>query len=174
VWNLDAEEAERRRILFWELYTWDSWTSIVYGRPPSLDIRYTDCRFPEDKEGIIGSNGEPEYGYQAWKYRFAAAGLSQIVTHIFGMKSHDYASLLELDRNLRRIQLPASLQSPTSVDGELQNGKMWSTCPQKALMQYSAVCAKESVLLYVHRRFFARALRLNPKNPLETKKKKEK
>lgn len=80
----------------------------------------------------------------AWKYRFAAAGLSQIVQHIFGMKSHDYASLLDLDRNLRRIQLPGSLQSPTSFDGEPANGKSWSTCPQTALMQFAAICTKES------------------------------
>lgn len=36
--------------------------SIIYGRPPSLNIAYTDCRFPEDKSSFVNARGEREMG----------------------------------------------------------------------------------------------------------------
>ncbi|KAG6889960.1 hypothetical protein C0992_003440 [Termitomyces sp. T32_za158] len=62
-WNLDPQEVQRRRHLFWELFVWESWSSLVHGRPGSLFIQHADCKYPEDlyqvgpvaDEGSLGS-----------------------------------------------------------------------------------------------------------------------
>ena len=79
-WNLSPDEVQRRRVLFWELYTFEAWTvrftnsdqwtlssntplqSVAYGRPPSLNIRFADCRFPEDRDPGVGPSAETELG----------------------------------------------------------------------------------------------------------------
>ncbi|EEB90212.1 hypothetical protein MPER_11609 [Moniliophthora perniciosa FA553] len=85
-WNLDPEEQQRRRRLFWELYMNDTWTSIVNGRPPSMMIQHTDCQFPDDLEPSVKANGQTEIGWHNWKSRYAASCLSISVQHIFMTK----------------------------------------------------------------------------------------
>lgn len=41
---------------------WDAWNSLICGRPPSLNINYTDCRFPEDRSDVRNAKGEREMG----------------------------------------------------------------------------------------------------------------
>lgn len=36
--------------------------SITLGRPPALDIRYTDCHFPDDTHPAVNEKGEKEWG----------------------------------------------------------------------------------------------------------------
>lgn len=40
--------------------------SVVNGRPPSLNIQQTDCRFPEDLEPYTSPSGEKEPGCQLY------------------------------------------------------------------------------------------------------------
>ena len=66
-WNLDAEETQKRRELFWEIYVYDSWQvgislrtrrfllsdftfaqSLTYGRPPSLAMAHVDCKMAHE------------------------------------------------------------------------------------------------------------------------------
>lgn len=32
----------------WEVYTYDSWQSLTFGRPPSFSMFHIDCRMPYD------------------------------------------------------------------------------------------------------------------------------
>lgn len=71
--KLDEAETQRRRVLFWELYSCDAWfvspseqlgrsqqliylQSFVTGRAPSIHLPDTDTKFPEDvhDSGIAG------------------------------------------------------------------------------------------------------------------------
>ncbi|KAF8631863.1 hypothetical protein AX15_002133 [Amanita polypyramis BW_CC] len=162
-WNLDVEEVQRRRRLFWELFTWDSWTAIVNGRPPALLIQYADCQFPEDLSPSIKSNSETELGWHAWKFRYAVACLAPAVRHIFSVRTPPYAALLELDKAIRGFSLPAHLRSPGRTS---DSSKSWSPFPSCAMQQYCALCVRESNLLYIHRSYFAQAIRQDSKNPL--------
>lgn len=81
-WNLSSDEVQRRRVIFWEMFTHDAWSvsqrhtlylskltveqSVVNGRPPSLNIQQTDCRFPEDLEPYTSPSGEKEPGCQLY------------------------------------------------------------------------------------------------------------
>ena len=68
--DLDENELQRRRLIFWELYTWDVWNvghpmrcalpiqtlayspslfqGFVIGRVPSIRLDLSDCKFPEN------------------------------------------------------------------------------------------------------------------------------
>lgn len=78
-WNLEEEEVQRRRNIFWECCTWDCWAvsatvaiafewlmgllqCILYGRPPVLDLAHSDCRFPRDLEPHVLPSGKSELG----------------------------------------------------------------------------------------------------------------
>ncbi|KAI5124204.1 hypothetical protein M0805_005054 [Coniferiporia weirii] len=169
LWNLSPEETQRRRALFWEMYTWDAWHSIIHGRPPSLNIKYTDCRFPEDKSPVYNEKGEKEMGFESYKHRFAAFILAPVLDHVFGVRELNYGSLLEVDLKLRKLPPPSWLLSPTRGRGEPVDGRAWNSNSMRAMQQYHIVCARESTLLYIHRRYFATAIKLNSSDPLKTK-----
>jgi hypothetical protein len=57
-WNLGLEETYRRRSLFWEIYTYDSWQSLTYGRPPSFSVLHIDTQMPQ--ESARDGSGEEE------------------------------------------------------------------------------------------------------------------
>jgi hypothetical protein len=44
--KVDNVEAQRRRELFWELFTYDSWQSWTFGRPPSFAAPHFDTKMP--------------------------------------------------------------------------------------------------------------------------------
>lgn len=79
-WDLEKEEVQRRRMSFWEFYNWDAWSvsqpdtafftqpvqlhqqSVITGRPPVLNLSQADCRFPEDMDSVMNSQGQLEPG----------------------------------------------------------------------------------------------------------------
>jgi len=82
-WNFDSKTVDRRRALFWELFsgeqfyvsspypssfhTFDNRTtqSLALGRPPSIRLSYIDCEFPEDDEATLDENGNTLVGCQS-------------------------------------------------------------------------------------------------------------
>ncbi|KAF8892108.1 hypothetical protein BD779DRAFT_1437104 [Infundibulicybe gibba] len=161
-WNLAHDEVQRRRRLFWELFVWDSWSGVVVGRPSALMIQHTDCRFPEDTCPSVAASGETELGWHAWKFRYSATCLSISVQHIFSTKAPSYAALLDIDRRIRKFPIPNHLRSPLRAS----DGRVWSSDASHAMQQYCALCVRESNLLYIHRSYFAQAIRDDSTNPL--------
>ncbi|KAG2145129.1 hypothetical protein DEU56DRAFT_194357 [Suillus clintonianus] len=165
-WGLGHEEIQRRRILFWEIYSVDAWTSILNGRPPALSINHTDCWFPEDLDTVTKPSGAVEMGWHAWKYRYSASCLGISVQHVFNTRAPSYSALLELDRKIRKFHLPSHLQSPMEAS---EAGRAWSAEAPRAMQQYGALCKREANLLYIHRSWFVQAVREAPANPLKHK-----
>ncbi|KAK0457651.1 uncharacterized protein EV420DRAFT_1546715 [Desarmillaria tabescens] len=163
-WNLNPEELQRRRRLFWELYTHDAWTSIVNGRPPALMIQHTDCRFPDDLDPVVKPTGEVELGWHAWKFRYSASCLSISIQHIFTTRAPNYKALLDLDKKIRKFPVAHHLLSPIETS---EPGRAWSSNRVHALQQYCVVCERESNLLYIHRSYFAQAIQGQSRNPLQ-------
>lgn len=166
VWGLGQEEIQRRRILFWEIFTVDAWMSILNGRPPAFSINHTDCRFPEDLDLTIKPSGAVETGWHSWKFRYSASCLGISVQHVFNTRVPIYSTLLELDRKIRRLDLPSHLQSPMEAS---EAGRAWSPEAPKAMQQYAALCCREANLMYIHRSWFVQAIRDAPANPLQHK-----
>lgn len=165
-WGLGQEEIQRRRVLFWEMYTVDAWTSILNGRPPALSINHTDCWFPEDLDPTIKPSGAVEMGWHNWKVRYSASCLGISVQHVFNTRVPSYSALLELDRKIRKFNLPSHLQSPMEAS---EAGRAWSPEAPRAMQQYAALCYREANLMYIHRSWFVQAIREAPVNPLQHK-----
>lgn len=154
-WNLNEEEVQRRRCIFWEYFTWDCWACVLHGRPPTLNLSHSDCRFPQDLDPFMLPSGDLGHGFHAWKFRYSAVFLSISVQLAFSVHRTSYSSLLELDKRIRSFPLPAHLLSPVHETG----GRDWDANPSCAMQQFFPVCERESNLIYIHRSWFAEALR---------------
>jgi len=59
-WKVKSSVVERRRFIFWELFTADCWHNLANGKPASFPLRYCDCKVPEDMEKRTLPNGMQE------------------------------------------------------------------------------------------------------------------
>ncbi|KAI9064177.1 hypothetical protein FKP32DRAFT_1591599 [Trametes sanguinea] len=165
-WNLDAKETFRRRSLFYELYTYDSWQSLTYGRPPSFAPAFIDCKMPE--EPTKNDQGELEMSFAAWKHRFSFKCLAIVHERAFGATVPRYSVISELDKKIRDFYIPPSLRVP-GFGGAPMEGSHVQPPIELTMQRYIAFAIKEMTLFYLHRGFFARALEESPGDPLGSK-----
>ncbi|KAG6837163.1 hypothetical protein H0H93_013753 [Arthromyces matolae] len=179
-WNLDPKEVQRRRNLFWELFVWESWSSLVHGRPGSLFIQHADCKYPEDLHQVGPVADEGSLGFHAWKFRYSTKCMTMSIEHVFSNRTPTFTALLAIDDAIRNYPIPKHLRWP-----EGDNGYTWSNDPALALQQYCTLCVRDSSsynrdlffkpcidcvkpdLLYIHRSYFAQAIREASDDPLK-------
>ncbi|KAI0078657.1 hypothetical protein K474DRAFT_862934 [Panus rudis PR-1116 ss-1] len=145
--KLSRAELQRRRVMFWELYTWDAWKGFVTGRVPG------------QKPG--------ELGFHAWNFRYAAALLPPSLKIALRPAVISYESLLDLDKRIRAFPIPEHLQ--LDLQSHSPRGRPWSSHPIVATRQCNVLFVRESNLLYLHRPYFAVAVREKPADPLSHK-----
>ncbi|EJD00583.1 uncharacterized protein FOMMEDRAFT_91493 [Fomitiporia mediterranea MF3/22] len=157
-WNLEPRIVQRRRRLFWELFTSDKWTSVESGRPATFNLHEIDVEFPQDKYATIDEDGNIVPSYWHWKFRFMKEVMAPIAELLCLARPIKYAEVIELDRRCREFQMPSSLLMPKSPepDEELTT----------SLRRFHWALIQEVSLLSLHRGFFARALLENPVRPL--------
>lgn len=78
---MSPKAIQRRRYLFWELLSCDMYNvshngqfigicslaqSLNLGRPPSVNLSYVDCEFPDDDTATINDKGDVEMGCKAF------------------------------------------------------------------------------------------------------------
>ncbi|KAI9508207.1 hypothetical protein F5148DRAFT_1198935 [Russula earlei] len=145
-WRLDPDETYRRRALFWEIYTYDSWQSLTYGRPPSFSVLHIDTQMPQDS--TRDESGEEEMGFQLWKYRFSSQCMSVVHDQVFGARTPNYKVLQQLDRKVRDFYTPPSLQVP-GFGGPMMDVE--SVPVFLTLQRYIGFAIREMTLFYMHR-----------------------
>ncbi|KZP16299.1 hypothetical protein FIBSPDRAFT_921010 [Athelia psychrophila] len=164
-WGLSATMVERRRILFWHLFACDAWQSLNTGRPPTFSLAYIDCRLPEDPDQKLNDRGEMESGFGTWNIRFAIECVAEVAARVLTAETPSYTTVMELDRKVREFPLwedakkTAMSEAPKTIEG-MTPGEAITLC----VMSH----AREVVLLYIHRSFFAQALVEYPTNPLKS------
>ncbi|KAF5337726.1 hypothetical protein D9611_014525 [Ephemerocybe angulata] len=99
-WNFDSKTVQRRRSLFWEMFSAEQFYSLALGRPPSIRLSYIDCEFPTDDEAAIDEHGNVMVGYYRWKYEFARDIFPFVIEHTLAAEAPKYETILELDRKL--------------------------------------------------------------------------
>ncbi|KAH9479634.1 putative transcriptional regulatory protein C1F7.11c [Psilocybe cubensis] len=195
-WNLDPEQTRKRRELFYELLTYDSWQSFTFGRPPSLSSAHIDNQMPH--ETTKNSAGEIEMSFAAWKHRFVSQCLSIVHDEGFGTRTPSYKVVQDLDRKVRNWYFPPSLQVPGfGAAAKLVSTEVEQPTVQLTMQRYTAFAIKEMckhvsflghsataglirrtikktillliALFYMHRGFFAQALEDNPNDPMGSK-----
>ncbi|TFK91717.1 hypothetical protein K466DRAFT_541117 [Polyporus arcularius HHB13444] len=165
-WNLDSKETFRRRSLFYELYTYDSWQSLTYGRPPSFATAFIDCQMAQ--EPTRNDQGELEMSFAEWKHRFSFKCLSVVHEQAFGAKVPRYHAIGELDKKVRDFYVPPSLRVP-GFGGASTDDPHVQPPIELTMQRYVAFAIREISLFYLHRGFFAKALEDHPGDPLGSK-----
>ncbi|KZP23738.1 hypothetical protein FIBSPDRAFT_951653 [Athelia psychrophila] len=155
----DAEENQKRRVLFWELYAMEAMASLRMGLPPNLSVRHADCQFPIDTERHITFLGASEPGFHDWKRRFAATCMSVAMQFYYSAKPPPYEHILELDKRLRHVSTPHHLRYPVEPS---DTNSSWSLDPTTAYQQYGVIGLRENAVLSIHRSYFAQAMREEP------------
>ncbi|KAI5123792.1 hypothetical protein M0805_009087 [Coniferiporia weirii] len=156
-WGLNPMEVQRRRAVFWDLYVADCWQSLATGRPPSITLPYIDCAFPLDDEAHLNNKGETESGFISWGFRFASECVGQVATKTLTANVPSYATILELDAKIRDFAIPEFPEVP--ID---------KSKPGMIMMRYVLAHTRETILLDLHRGFFAQAMIDDPVNPLRS------
>ncbi|KAH8832430.1 hypothetical protein DL96DRAFT_1492094 [Flagelloscypha sp. PMI_526] len=161
-WNMNEAETQRRRIIFWEVFVYDSLLS--FGRPPSFPKLHMDTKYPSQQ--VENSKGDTEMRYSSWKYRFMSDCLSQVHDQVFSAKAPTYKTCKELARQVSEYHVPENLQ----VRG-VGNTTLPSQTPNRFLMLERNVgfAIREMTFFYLHRGWFAQALEESPDDPLRSK-----
>ncbi|KAJ6509940.1 fungal-specific transcription factor domain-containing protein [Mycena vitilis] len=160
-WNMDPKTVNRRRSLFWELFSAELFQSVALGRPPSIRLSYVDCEFPAPETESWDESGNPRIGYYEWKYKFTRDVFSIITERTLTAESPTYETVLELDRLVRAKTLPAHLNVFLGREDE--------NCTPAVYMRGCLLGQFRSIaLLYIHRTFFAQSMLDHPANPLRS------
>lgn len=149
-WGLSPKMVQRRRILFWDLFVADVWQSLNTGRPPSFSLAYIDCSFPQYENKGFGS------AFEVWQCRFAAECVAEVTSRTLTAEAPSYTTIMELDHKVREFPLPEGLSNAPKND----LGASFQRCVLDHI--------KETVLMYIHRSFFAQAIIEQPLNPLKS------
>uniref|UniRef100_A0A8H8CL84 Xylanolytic transcriptional activator regulatory domain-containing protein n=1 Tax=Psilocybe cubensis TaxID=181762 RepID=A0A8H8CL84_PSICU len=178
-WQMDPKIVQRRRGLFWELFSHELFYSFALGRPPSIRLSYVDCEFPDDDEATLDAQGNTLVGLMRWKYEFSKEIFASVIELSLTAQAPQYSTILELDRKLREKTFFPHLNAFISPEDEEITPSVYmkrcllgqyrsiskhyfNTC----LLQLLILNAK--ALLYLHRSFFAQAMLDHPVNPLQS------
>lgn len=151
-WGLPAKMVQRRRILFWDLFVADVWQSLNTGRPPSFSLAYIDCSFPQYDDQKDG--GSPGCEFEIWQFRFASECVAEVTARTLTAEAPSYSTIMELDRKVREFPLPTGMAEKNDL----------GTSFQRCVLDH----IRETVLMYIHRSFFAQAIIEQPVNPLKS------
>ncbi|KAJ7689582.1 fungal-specific transcription factor domain-containing protein [Mycena rosella] len=163
-WHMDPKTVQKRRTLFWDVFTADVSHSLALGRPPVIHLSYVDCEYPEDEECTLTELGEIRPGFWRSKYHFARDIWMALAETTLTAKVPGYATVLELDRRVRELSVPDSFKPyATRADGEEEYYSSAASLRGFYASQYRTI-----TMIYLHRSFFAQAMLDFPANPLRS------
>lgn len=167
--GLNPEDTQRHRSLMWEIYTYDSWLSLTFGRPSSFPLSSIDCEMAY--ETSHNEAGELEMSFHAWKHRFSSQCLSVVHEQAFGARTPNYKIIQELDKKVRGFYIPPSLQVPgfsgkPATTSLIAPSGIEVPTLQLTMQRYTTWAIKEITIFYMHRGYFARSLEENKEDPL--------
>ncbi|KAJ7116327.1 fungal-specific transcription factor domain-containing protein [Mycena epipterygia] len=163
-WHMDPKTVQKRRTLFWDVFSADVSHSLALGRPPAIHLSYVDCEYPEDEECTLTDLGELRPGFWRSKYLFARDIWMALAEATLTAKAPGYATVLELDRRVRELSVPDSFKPYTTrADGEEEYYSSAASLRGFYASQYRTV-----TMIYLHRSFFAQAMLDFPANPLRS------
>ncbi|KAG6917879.1 hypothetical protein DXG01_000649 [Tephrocybe rancida] len=161
-WKMDPKTVQKRRTLFWEVFTADVSHSLALGRPPAMHLSYVDCEFPIDEEATLNDKGEIQNGFWRMKYTFGRDLFLSVSDATLVAKSPDYSTILEIDRKVREIPFPTSFKPYVTR----QDGDELYYSSSHSLQGFYASQHRTVTMLYLHRSYFAQAMLDHPTNPL--------
>ncbi|KAF9485642.1 hypothetical protein BDN70DRAFT_870940 [Pholiota conissans] len=157
-WKLTPAEVQKRRALFWELFITDCWQSLATGRLATFSLPFVDSELPLDPDQTMADDGSVIPSFPFWKARFGAECVSAVVQGTLTSRAPKYSIILDLDRKVRDMELPAYAQGqPPKGVGLAQT-----------MSHFMPHNYRELTLLYIHRCFFAHAISSHPLDPIKS------
>ncbi|KAG6909735.1 hypothetical protein DXG01_015723 [Tephrocybe rancida] len=157
-WGLPPAEVQKRRALFWELFITDCWQSLATGRLATFSLPFVDCELPFDPDQTMTDDGVVQPSFPYWKARFGAECVAGVVQGTLTSRAPRYSIILELDRKVRDMELPAYAQGPPPQGAGLA----------QTMKHFMSINYRELTLLYIHRCFFAHAITSHPTDPIRS------
>ncbi|KAJ3515208.1 hypothetical protein NLJ89_g1912 [Agrocybe chaxingu] len=158
-WGLSPKMVQRRRTLFWDLFTADVWQVIPIRQLEQwattiFSLAYIDCCFPQYENDANGKDTTLGATFEIWQFRFASECVADVTARTLTAEAPSYATIMDLDRKVREFALPEGLGSSDDFGASFQ----------RFVLEH----IKETVLMYIHRSFFAQAIIDHPANPLKS------
>ncbi|KAK1233165.1 hypothetical protein PQX77_003700 [Marasmius sp. AFHP31] len=171
-WNLDPSMINRRRTIFWELFTNETFNitqkSLHMGRPPALSLIYSGCPFPD---GSVDGTETEETKVIRWGWKFSKEVVSQIAISTLTPKVPDYATILDLDKKIREhgVLPHAEFDSPClHTRGPTRLSATSCVIYSSVSLDLPAHCRATTASMYIHRSFFVKAIMDYPYDPMSS------
>ncbi|KAF9646325.1 hypothetical protein BDM02DRAFT_3118827 [Thelephora ganbajun] len=152
-WNLDPQQVQKRRRLFWELMFQDGVRSLSLGRPPTMSLKWVDCDLPAPEERT------PEQILATFQYSITKEVIWPLMELMESTSPSSYNAVLELDKKIR------DLSSAINIYEDDQFNATAATLEWNCILSANA---RQATLLWIHRPFLAMALLKHPENPFES------
>lgn len=159
-WRLPGADVTRRKRVFWQLFLADTWTSLHFGRPPTVSLSYVDCPIPDDASSAASLSIPMQIDQtrhqgtcESWAYRFTSL-LSSVLASGMGAKQPSYDTILDLDCQVREFPVHADWRA--TVERAVA-----PVAPEVHYQRWYVIACKETTLLNLHRGYFAQALSEN-------------
>ncbi|KAJ6479524.1 fungal-specific transcription factor domain-containing protein [Mycena vitilis] len=158
--RFENKVAQRRRALFWEIYSLETYQSLSFSRPLTISLADITCEFPADTDETMDSQGMPVPGFFHTRWTFTkevTAPMAQAYTSAMPLT---YDEVLDLDRRLRRFMERAPFPHYYNKPGEART--FLAYVRSHLIPRFAG-----NLMLYIHRGSFVQALKDRPLNPLE-------
>ncbi|THH08783.1 hypothetical protein EW145_g2474 [Phellinidium pouzarii] len=159
-----SKMTQRRREVFWEVYSIDLWKSFGCGRPTIFYPSIVDCEFPQDQDATIDEDGIEIPSVWRWRHRFVKEVVSDVVQKLNSVQALKYSEMLALDQKIRDFG-PRDLYKRFAGVAK-SNFHGFGVMPY--LYRYMVIVLTDNALMLLHRNFFARAILENPVNPMRS------
>ncbi|KIY67153.1 hypothetical protein CYLTODRAFT_422770 [Cylindrobasidium torrendii FP15055 ss-10] len=157
--NIEPKILDRRRRLFWELYSFELTLCFKLGRPPSIAANQIHCEFPIDDDQRLDKDGDILPGYHRCKWTFVRDILAKIVGVMLHAEPPTYKTILEIDRELRRHHFYKKYPyEPVPEDASLK----------QVMRMFLLRQARATTGINVHLSYFAQATMNNAEDPLRS------
>lgn len=172
-WGLSANDTARRRMVFWDLFVADVWNCLEAGRPPTFSLPYIDCQYPGggSPHDSIHIGSDTQAFCKSWPFRFASDCVAGVAARTLTSEPPSYSTILELDRKVCNFPVSeAAKEFATAACGVVPAKPADKDIGLAESMGRLVMSnAREVILLYIHRSYFAQAIIENPINPLNSR-----
>ncbi|KAH8836171.1 hypothetical protein DL96DRAFT_1809905 [Flagelloscypha sp. PMI_526] len=159
--SLDHIMIQRRRWLYWELVSLETFHSLRTRLPLSSRQVYVDAKFP-DNTGQMDADGHPLPGFFRWKHVAARDCYSEVVEILLAATPAQYEVIIELDRKVRAKEIPAHLNR-ILIDTEEHK-----LTPPEFMQTWILALGRSMLLLAIHRTHLTKAFQDPSGNPLKS------
>ncbi|CAK9785666.1 hypothetical protein CC85DRAFT_288374 [Cutaneotrichosporon oleaginosum] len=158
MFGLSPYEVQERRMLYWEVLTYDRLQALCFGRPCAMSNRSSDTLLPDD-EALAGD----EDGFHRSKYRLIEI-MERVLDVQTNAKPTPYSTVQAVDKEITtfRENLPDTMLPKTQIS-DLPMDRMLS--PQIVIHRLSIRFLVAQTRLLLNRHWFTIALKDSPEDP---------